>query len=180
MVDHQAPRPPAKPGLTDDELAIQPTVFASDALKGLVVVVSGGAALARPKAPRQHRQYRGGHDARSLRRRAYHRRAIRGHRIVARCGRRMGAAEDQSELRGARRDRDRGVEGLYAGSPRGLPAFEPDDARGLAVGHRGGYRLPRRTLGRFSHWRNVDGRRRRAALGRDLDDREAGVFWRWE
>src|SRR5258708_17823051 len=43
MVDHQAPRPPAKPGLTDDELAIQPTVFASDALKGLVVVVSGGA-----------------------------------------------------------------------------------------------------------------------------------------
>src|SRR5260370_19452146 len=43
MVNHQAPRPPAKPGLTDDELAIQPTVFASDALKGLVVVVSGGA-----------------------------------------------------------------------------------------------------------------------------------------
>src|SRR5260221_5187473 len=43
MFDHQAPRPPAKPGLTDDELAIQPTVFASDALKGLVVVVSGGA-----------------------------------------------------------------------------------------------------------------------------------------
>src|SRR5258708_23443387 len=43
MVDHQAPRPPAKPGLTDDELAIQPTVFASDALKGLVVAVSGGA-----------------------------------------------------------------------------------------------------------------------------------------
>src|SRR5260370_32393458 len=42
MVDHQAPRPPAKPGLTDDELAIQPTVFASDALKGLVVVLSGG------------------------------------------------------------------------------------------------------------------------------------------
>src|SRR5260370_23097922 len=43
MGDHQAPGPPAKPGLTDDELAIHPTVFAADALKDLVVVVSGGA-----------------------------------------------------------------------------------------------------------------------------------------
>jgi NAD(P)-dependent dehydrogenase (short-subunit alcohol dehydrogenase family) len=43
MDDHQAPPSPAKPGLTDDELAIHPTVFAADALKGLVVVVSGGA-----------------------------------------------------------------------------------------------------------------------------------------
>jgi citronellol/citronellal dehydrogenase len=31
------------PSLTDDELAIHPTVFAADALKDLVVVVSGGA-----------------------------------------------------------------------------------------------------------------------------------------
>src|SRR6202140_2556659 len=43
MDDHQAPGSPAKPGLTDDELAIHPTVFAADALTDLVVVVSGGA-----------------------------------------------------------------------------------------------------------------------------------------
>ena len=35
--------PPAKLGLTDAELAVHPTVFAADALKGQVVVVSGGA-----------------------------------------------------------------------------------------------------------------------------------------
>jgi citronellol/citronellal dehydrogenase len=40
MDEHQAH---AKPGLTDDELAIQPTVFAPDALKDFVVVVSGGS-----------------------------------------------------------------------------------------------------------------------------------------
>ena len=39
-MDHQAE---AKPGLTDAELATHPTVFAADALKGMVVVVSGGA-----------------------------------------------------------------------------------------------------------------------------------------
>jgi citronellol/citronellal dehydrogenase len=33
----------AKPGLTDAALAVHPTVFAADALKGQVVVVSGGA-----------------------------------------------------------------------------------------------------------------------------------------
>jgi len=43
MDDHQAPPSPAKPGLTDDELAIHPTVFAADALTDLVMVVSGGA-----------------------------------------------------------------------------------------------------------------------------------------
>src|ERR1700694_3873994 len=43
MDDHQAPGSPAKAGLTDDELAIHPTVFAADALKDQVVVVSGGA-----------------------------------------------------------------------------------------------------------------------------------------
>src|SRR6266478_2567015 len=43
MNNHQAQGSPAKPGLTDDELAIHPTVFAADALKDLVVVVSGGA-----------------------------------------------------------------------------------------------------------------------------------------
>jgi citronellol/citronellal dehydrogenase len=36
--DHQV-----KSGLTDDELAVQPTVFAPDALKDFVAVVSGGA-----------------------------------------------------------------------------------------------------------------------------------------
>ena len=40
MHDDQAP---TKLGLTDDELAVQPTVFAADALKNNVVVVSGGA-----------------------------------------------------------------------------------------------------------------------------------------
>jgi citronellol/citronellal dehydrogenase len=40
MTDH--PSPP-KPGLTDAEFAAQPTVFAADALKNQVVVVSGGA-----------------------------------------------------------------------------------------------------------------------------------------
>jgi citronellol/citronellal dehydrogenase len=38
--DHQTR---ARPGLTDAELAVHPTVFATDALKGQVVVVSGGA-----------------------------------------------------------------------------------------------------------------------------------------
>ena len=33
----------AKPGLTDAELAVHPTVFASDAFKDQVVVISGGA-----------------------------------------------------------------------------------------------------------------------------------------
>src|SRR6195256_4423543 len=36
-------QPPEMFGLTDDELAIRRTVFASDALKDMVVVVSGGA-----------------------------------------------------------------------------------------------------------------------------------------
>src|SRR3954468_23619239 len=40
MVDHQTPE---KLGLSDDELAIYPTVFATDALKDMVVIVSGGA-----------------------------------------------------------------------------------------------------------------------------------------
>jgi citronellol/citronellal dehydrogenase len=40
MTDH--PSPP-KLGLTDEELAVHPTVFASDVLKDQVVVVSGGA-----------------------------------------------------------------------------------------------------------------------------------------
>jgi citronellol/citronellal dehydrogenase len=43
MADDQATGPPAKSGLTDDELAIHPTVFAADALNEWVVVVSGGA-----------------------------------------------------------------------------------------------------------------------------------------
>ena len=40
MTDHTSP---AKSGLTDAELAVHPTVFAADALKDCVVVVSGGA-----------------------------------------------------------------------------------------------------------------------------------------
>src|SRR5438477_12817486 len=34
---------PAKLGLTDEELAVHPTMFAADALKDQVVVVTGGA-----------------------------------------------------------------------------------------------------------------------------------------
>src|SRR5580765_1716416 len=37
------PSSPAKLGLTDAELAVHPTLFAADALKDQVVVVSGGA-----------------------------------------------------------------------------------------------------------------------------------------
>ena len=40
MTDHPSP---AKSGLTDAALAVHPTVFAPDALKGQVVLVSGGA-----------------------------------------------------------------------------------------------------------------------------------------
>src|ERR1700738_308318 len=43
MDDDHVPGSPAKPNLTDAELAIHPTVFAADALKDEVVVVSGGA-----------------------------------------------------------------------------------------------------------------------------------------
>src|ERR1700704_4700797 len=43
MDGDQATGPPAKSGLTDDELASHPTVFAADALNERVVVVSGGA-----------------------------------------------------------------------------------------------------------------------------------------
>src|ERR1700682_1657636 len=43
MDDDHVPGSPAKPSLTDAELAIHPTVFAADALKDQVVVVSGGA-----------------------------------------------------------------------------------------------------------------------------------------
>ena len=39
-MDHQAN---AKPGLTDAELAIHPTVYAAEAFKGQVVVISGGS-----------------------------------------------------------------------------------------------------------------------------------------
>ena len=37
-----------KSGLTDDELAVEPTVFAPDALNDQVFVVSGGAAIRHP------------------------------------------------------------------------------------------------------------------------------------
>jgi citronellol/citronellal dehydrogenase len=43
MNDHPTPASPAKPALSDDELAAHPTVFATGALKHRVVVVSGGA-----------------------------------------------------------------------------------------------------------------------------------------
>ena len=43
MADNQTPERPDRPRLTDDELAVHSTVFASDALKDMVVVLSGGA-----------------------------------------------------------------------------------------------------------------------------------------
>jgi citronellol/citronellal dehydrogenase len=43
MADDKAPEGPDRLGLTDDELAVHRTVFASDALKDMVVVLSGGA-----------------------------------------------------------------------------------------------------------------------------------------
>jgi citronellol/citronellal dehydrogenase len=43
MVDHQTPDRPDRLGLTDDQLAGHRTVFAPDALKDMVMVLSGGA-----------------------------------------------------------------------------------------------------------------------------------------
>ena len=84
--------------------------------------------------------------------------------------------EHPGQLRGARRDRNRRLERLFARGTRRLPALEPDDAHRLAMGRCGGQRLPRRAVGEIRHRRDADGRRRRAALGRDLDHGEAGVF----
>ena len=71
-----------------------------------------------------------------------------------------------------------GLERLYARGARGLSALEPDDARGLALGHRRSQRLPRRPFRQIRHRRNAHRRRRRPALGRDLDHRQAGLFRR--
>jgi NAD(P)-dependent dehydrogenase (short-subunit alcohol dehydrogenase family) len=81
-------------------------------------------------------------------------------------------------VRGARRDRNRGVERLFAGGTRGLPALEPDDAHRLALGRRGSQRLPCRAVGQIRDRRNADGRWRRPALGRDLDHGQARLFRR--
>ena len=43
MADNQTPGGPDRLGLTDDELAVHRTAFASDVLKDMVVVLSGGA-----------------------------------------------------------------------------------------------------------------------------------------
>jgi NAD(P)-dependent dehydrogenase (short-subunit alcohol dehydrogenase family) len=290
MDDDHVPGSPAKPGLTDAELAIHPTVFAADALKDQVVVVSGGAggigraiawlfarlgahvavvgrdrekldALVAELASRElkasaytadirepdavsalfdsvwtaqgrvdilvnsaggqfpqaaidfsikgwnavidtnlngtwymmqaaaqrwrDRKHPGSivnivvvttHGLYGI---AQHRREGRRHRPVAQCIGRMGAAEHSRQLRGARRDRDRGLEGLYAASPRRLSPFQSDDARRLALGYRRSLRLPRRALGTICHRRDADGGRRRSALGRDLDHGETGIFRWW-
>ena len=43
MADNQTPERTDRLGLTDDELAVHRTAFASDVLKDMVVVLSGGA-----------------------------------------------------------------------------------------------------------------------------------------
>src|SRR6201993_5153384 len=43
MADNQTPERPDRLGSTDEELAMHRTVFASDALKDMIVVLSGGA-----------------------------------------------------------------------------------------------------------------------------------------
>jgi citronellol/citronellal dehydrogenase len=43
MADHEAREPPDRLGLTDDELAVHRTAFASGVLKNMIVVLSGGA-----------------------------------------------------------------------------------------------------------------------------------------
>jgi hypothetical protein len=100
----------------------------------------------------------GRHHARALRHRAYGRGASRRHRPFAQRRCRIGAAEYPGELCSTRRDRDRRLEGLYAGSPGGLPPFK-SNARGFAVGYRGSPRLPRRALGTICDRRRltVDG-----------------------
>ena len=72
-----------------------------------------GAPLAGREEAGQHRQYRRRHDARTLRRRPYHRRALGRHRAEPLGGGRVGAARHSHQLRRARRDRDRGLEGLH-------------------------------------------------------------------
>src|SRR6202011_4347652 len=43
MADNQTPGGPDRLGLTDDELAVHRTAFASDVLKAMVVLLSGGS-----------------------------------------------------------------------------------------------------------------------------------------
>jgi len=276
MDDHQARGSPAKPGLTDDELAIHPTVFAADALKDLVVVVSGGAGgigraiawlFARLGA---HVAVAGrdkgkldalvGHLAGRNLKASAHTADIRepdtinalfdtvwaAHGrvdcLINSAGGQFPQAAIDFSIKGwnavidtnlngtwymmqapAQRWRDHnhpgstvnivvvtthglygiahtiaarsGVIGLsrslavewaplnirvncvapgaietegwkvYTPGARGLPAFESDDARGLALGYRASLRLSRRARGRICHRRDADGRRRRPALG---------------
>jgi len=57
---------------------------------------------------------------------------------------------------------------VYTPEARAVIALEYDDARRLAGGYCARLSLPRRASGGL-HRRNVDGGRRRSALGRDLD-----------
>ena len=86
------------------------------------------------KRPGAHRQYCRRDDARALRRRAHDRRALWRHRPHARRRGRMGAARHSRQLHRAGRDRDRRLEGLFAGGARRLSALQSDDARRHARG----------------------------------------------
>ena len=60
-----------------------------------------------------------------------------------------------------------------AAYPRSNPMMRP-----ARLGRRGSTASPRRTVGEIRHRRDADGRRRRAALGRDLDHGQARLFRR--
>src|SRR6266404_3106283 len=236
--------PQANSGLTDAELAIHPTVFAADALKDQVVIVSGGAGgigraiawlfarlgahvavvgrdrgrLDTVVADLASRQLKASAHVADIREPdqvnalfdavwAAHGRVDS---LINSAGGQFPQAAIDFSIKGwnavidtnlngtwymmqaaAQRWRDHKhpgsivnivvvtTHGLYAAGARGLPALESDDARGLALGYRGSLRLPRRTVWRICHRRNADGGRRRSALGRDVDDGEAGVVWWW-
>ena len=99
-------------------------------------------------------------------------------RAVARgCGR-MGAAEHPGQLRGARRDRNRRLERLFAGGPRRLPRSNPMMRAGSPWDVAEASVFLAGPSGEIRHRRDADGGRRRPALGRDLDHGQAGVFRR--
>ena len=86
----------------------------------LVHDAAGGAAVARRRTRRPHRQHRRGDDPRHARRGAYRGSAGGRGRAVEDGGDRMGAARHPDQLRGARHHRDRRHERLFAGGARSV------------------------------------------------------------
>ena len=110
-------------------LVLRATVFVGIAFKGWNAVIDTnlkrhlvhdagrGAALARCRASRMHRQHRGRGRARDAGGRAYLRRARRRYLPEQDARGRVGAARHPGQQRGARRHRHRGHERLSGGAP---------------------------------------------------------------